>query len=148
MGLEWDEELPQDLCNTWKLWREELPLITEHSLSRCYFLADKTIQMLQLHGFCDASQLSIVAVVYVRAMYSDSQVSVHIVLATSKVAPIKPQTIPKLELAAAVLLAKLRQTVQSELNIVSSSVFAWSDSTIALGWIRTPPVKLKIYVAN
>ncbi len=148
MGLEWDEALPQDLCNTWKLWREELPLITEHSLSRCYFLADKTIQMLQLHGFCDASQLSIAAVVYVRAMYSDSQVSVHIVLAKSKVAPIKPQTIPKLELAAAVLLSKLLQTVQSELNIVSSSVFAWSDSTIALGWIRTPPVKLKTYVAN
>ncbi len=141
-------QIPQDLCNTWKLWREELPLITEHSLSSHYFLADKTIQMLQLHGFCDASQLSIAAVVYVRAMHSDSQVSVHIVLAKSKVAPIEPQTIPKLELAAAGLLTKLLQTVQSELNIVSSSVFAWSDSTIALGWIRTPPVKLKTYVAN
>ena len=27
MGLEWDEELLQNLCNKWKLWSEELQLI-------------------------------------------------------------------------------------------------------------------------
>ncbi len=61
---------------------------------------------------------------------------------------VQPQTIPKLELSAAVLLAKLLYSVKSELHIDLSAVHTWSDSMVALGWIRTNHAKLKTYVAN
>ncbi len=148
LGLEWDHVLPDDLVSIWRQWREELPLVTNHPISRNYFNPEKNIHSLQLHGFCDASQLAIAAVVYVRALYTDTTVSVTLVVAKSRVAPVKPMTIPKLELSSAVLLSKLLHTVMAELSINIADVFAWSDSTIALGWICTPPTRLKTFVAN
>ncbi len=94
------------------------------------------------------AQTAMAAVVYIRVVYSEDCVSVELVMAKSKVSPVKPQTIPKLELSAAVLLTKLLFSAMSELSIDLSSVYAWSDSTIALAWIRTNPAKLKTYVAN
>ncbi|CAG9131779.1 unnamed protein product [Plutella xylostella] len=61
-----------------------------------------------LHGFCDASELGFAAVVYLRSSNQDGSVSVHLLMAKSKVAPLRTRpTIPKLELCGAVLLVKL-----------------------------------------
>ncbi len=86
LGLEWDHVLPDDLVSIWRQWREELPLVTNHPISRKYFNPEKKIHSLQLHGFCDASQLAIAAVVYVRALYTDTTVSVTLVVTKSRVA--------------------------------------------------------------
>ena len=60
----------------------------------------------------------------------------------------KTQTIPKLELCSAVLLSKLLATVKEQLDINLKNIHAWSDSTIALGWINSSPHRLKTYVDN
>ncbi len=148
LGLDWDELIPSELTDVWQRWRDELHMITEFPIPRCYFQQNRNFQSCSLHGFCDASQTAMAAVVYIRVVYSEDCVSVELVMAKSKVSPVKPQTIPKLELSAAVLLTKLLFSAMSELSIDLSSVYAWSDSTIALAWIRTNPAKLKTYVAN
>ena len=60
---------------------------------------------IQLHGFSDASERAYAAVVYIRSTYSDGQVEVRLVASKSRVAPIKRQTIPRLELLGALILA-------------------------------------------
>ena len=122
--------------------------MTAHAIPRCYHDPCKEKLTLQLHGFCDSSQVALAAVVYLRTVYVDTLVSTSMVIAKSRVAPVKTQTIPKLELCSAVLLSKLLATVKEQLDINFKNTHAWSDSTIALGWINSSPHRLKTYVAN
>ena len=46
----------------------------------------------------DASKAAYAGVVYVRAIYQDATVSVRLMLAKSRIAPLKEITIPRLEL--------------------------------------------------
>ena len=67
--------------------------------------------------------------------------------AQSRVAPMKSSTVPKLELNAALLLAKLVYTVKNELSFIIpiKSVMLYTDSTITLSWIKSNK-KLQPYV--
>ena len=66
----------------------------------------------------------------------------------ARVAPTKHTTIPRLELSAAHLLSKLLRQVVKDLAIPASQFYCWTDSAIALCWIKGSPSNLKVYVAN
>ena len=51
----------------------------------------------------------------------DGKVYVNIIAAKAKVAPIKPLTIPKLELQAAVMVARLANKVKSGIRLTISA---------------------------
>lgn len=57
-------------------------------------------------------------------------------------------SLPRLELCAALTLAKLLKIVKDSLNLHFERVVLWSDSTIALSWISTSPHELKTFIAN
>ena len=59
---------------------------------------------IQIHAFCDASLAAYVACIYVRS-YLDGNINMALLCSKSRVSPLKTLTIPKLELAAACLLA-------------------------------------------
>ena len=143
MGIDWDESIPPELAETWITWRMKLPLMTAHAIPRCYHDPCKEKLTLQLHEFCNSSQVALAAVVYLRTVYVDTSVSTSMVIAKSRVVHGKTQTIPKLELCSAVLLSKLLATVKEQLHINFKNIHAWSDSTIALGWIISSPHRLK-----
>ena len=86
-------------------------------------------------------------VVYLRTLYTDTTISVSIVMSKSRVAPIKPQTIPRLELCGALMLSKLVYQVSTDLSLPEDAVYAWTDSAIVLSWLKTPPGRLKVFVA-
>ena len=144
LGLDWDDVLPSELVEIWRSWRQQLTCIT----TRTYMDTSKDVLNLQLHGYADASTAAYAGVVYIRVTYTDACISTNLVLAKSKVAPLKTLTVPKLELCAAVLVSKLLTTVAKELNIPIEHIYAWSNSTITLSWIKTQPVRLKTFVAN
>ena len=52
-----------------------------------------------------------------------------------KVGPLVKQTVPRLELMGAGLLARLVKSIQSYLQFPTTNWF-WSDSMTALAWIR------------
>ncbi|KAI5636209.1 pao retrotransposon peptidase domain-containing protein [Phthorimaea operculella] len=94
-----------------------------------------------LHGFCDASERGYAAAVYLRTASSTGTVHVRLVMAKSKVAPVRTRwTIPKLELAGAALLARLLNHVTCNLRgtiNLDETVYAWTDSRIVLCWLQT-----------
>ena len=61
----------------------------------------------QLRGYSNASQLAYGEVIYLRTFHPDTSVSVDIVTSKTRVAPVKPLTIPRLELYGALVLSKL-----------------------------------------
>ena len=58
------------------------------------------------------------------------------------------ETIPKLELCASLLLAKLLSKVGDVLKIDSSDWYAYSDSTTVLAWLIKMPTTQPVYVTN
>ena len=69
-------------------------------------------------------------------------------MANSRVAPVKRVSLPRLELLAAYITAKLLDYVIQALRIVVDTVYGWSDGEITLAWIRRPSAHWKVFVAN
>ena len=54
-GLDWDDELPPQLAFEWTRWKDELSLLSDFPINRCYQHKEKDILAMELHGFADAS---------------------------------------------------------------------------------------------
>ena len=104
---DWDEVIPEELDGEWKLLVSDLKIAPRLSLPRNYLseLTDPTVSA-TLCGFCDASTKAYAAVVYL-VLKTETRSSVQFVAAKTRVAPLKGQTIPRLELLSALLLSKL-----------------------------------------
>jgi len=64
------------------------------------------------------------------------------------VAPLAKQTLPRLELCAAVLRAELAERIKKDLRIRIDEVQYWTDSIIVLAWINTTASSFHTFVAN
>ncbi|XP_047041318.1 uncharacterized protein LOC124645549 [Helicoverpa zea] len=146
-GIEWDEELPEELLREWKTYQEELLKISEFVIPRWLEKRDSD-EVVELHGFCDASNMAYAAVVYIRTIRPDGIIKVNLVTAKTKVAPIKQLSIPRLELMGAKLLAKLVSEVAEVLAIVKERVHCWTDSTVVLAWLNQHPSRWTTFVGN
>ncbi|XP_058984315.1 uncharacterized protein LOC131805085 [Musca domestica] len=134
MDIGWDNVLIEELNKQWRGFTSKLNSLISIRIPRWLHVSSSTEA--QLHGFADASEKAYAAVVYVKV-----NGVVQLVAAKSKVNPIKNRkTLPKLELCAANLLAKLMTKVMKILSI-EANVFMWSDSSIALSWIRNSSSK-------
>ncbi|GBP80967.1 hypothetical protein EVAR_54130_1 [Eumeta japonica] len=72
-------------------------------------------------------------------------------MAKSRVAPIKTKlTIPKLELCGAALVTKILDNVFYSIrdNVEIHDMVCWTDSTIVLSWLQTPPHLLQTFEGN
>ncbi|KRY05585.1 hypothetical protein T03_10243, partial [Trichinella britovi] len=69
-------------------------------------------------------------------------------MSKSRVAPVKRVTIPRLELLEALVSARLVRYVGNELSLKIDEIVCWSDSEVALSWIKSPAVKWKSFVRN
>ena len=133
--MEWDEPVPVRIQSSWKRWNKELMLLKEFCVARPYFPEDVVINDVQLHGFCDASEVTYSRVVYPRATDDQNNVHVALVMAKTKVAPIKRLSIPRLEQCGAVIVSKLLHHVAKILEVPLYNYFAWTDSRITLVWL-------------
>ena len=147
--LDWDEEVLPDVLKRWKAWFEETRLLHELRIERCLqSKAPGVPREMQWHHFSDASEIAYGACTYLRMVDSLGQISVKLVMAKSKVAPIAVVTVPRLELMAAVLAVRLSEVVSRECDYAGAKHYFWTDSEIVLGYIRNEAKKFKVFVAN
>ena len=146
--VDWDDLVPDDVKQAWLQWRRELPLLSSKSIDRYYYPKDTQTKSIQIHGFCDASEIAYAGVVYIRMTDTQDNTHVSLVMAKTKVAPIKRQTIPRLELCGAHLLSKLLRHPKEIFNVPMHDTFAWTDSTIVFCWLNGNPRRFKTFVGN
>ena len=151
--LDWDDPLPDDLSDLFSRWMLDCQLLEQVKIPRCYTAgtaADWTSsEVKELHVFADASPKGYGAAVYVRVLQPDGVFSVSLVMSKGRVAPLKRLTLPRLELLGCVMAARLVRHVHRALRLTSETrCVCWTDSMIALGWIRGRPQRWKQFVAN
>lgn len=149
LKLNWDDMLSEKLKGDWANFLESIKGLSDLKIPRWLF-NDKQPIRIEIHGFADASLRAYGACVYLRAMYDNTTVSCKLICSKSRVAPLKTLTIPKLELNACLLLSKLTDKVVEtyKCEFILNSVNLWTDSQIALCWLKSHPSRWNIFVAN
>ncbi|GBP10060.1 hypothetical protein EVAR_77496_1 [Eumeta japonica] len=102
----------------------------------------------ELHVFVDASEKSYAAAVYWRIKLSEHESAVSLIAGKARVAPLKVISIPRLELQAALLGARLASSVLTEIELNVTRKIFWTDSRTVLSWIRSDPRSFKLFVAH
>lgn len=147
LKIDWDQSLSGEFQERWLDFYHHLNAIQHLRIPRRVINVQQPMTV-NLIGFADASEQAYGACVYVQAIDRDGTFSSTLLCAKSRVAPTKLMTIPRLELCAAHLLADLIQLVTSASIIQFNDIFAFTDSTITLHWIKSEPHRWKIFVAN
>ena len=145
----WDDTIPDEVAQQWRKWLADLPELKHLSVPRCIKPQEFGVNITaQLHHFCDASERGYGAATYLRIKDTHGRTSSSLLMAKSKLAPLKKTTIPRLELASGVLAAKLDVMIRQELSLqLQESVF-WSDSMIVLHYLRNEEKRYQTFVAN
>ncbi|GFW36442.1 uncharacterized protein TNCV_1344031 [Trichonephila clavipes] len=137
LKLEWDEPLSNPIAKEWNDFVSTLPVIQNIHVPRLVIGKGRII----IHGFADASTAAYGAVLYAQSI-SEEDVSTRLLCSKSRVAPVKPITIPRLELCACVLLSQLLEKVLHSLTLPIQQIMLWTDSNIVfLHNSRNPSVK-------
>lgn len=139
--LDWDAELPDDLMKKWVQFRNDLNALNDLQITRQ--VTCKFPMSIEIHGFCDASMEAYGACLHLRSV--DSQgIQVRLLCSKTRVAPLKPLTISRLELCSTVLLSRLLLKIKD--SSLQYSTYLWSDSQIVFGWIQTQPRLFQTFV--
>ena len=102
----------------------------------CLREAAKEIVKKSVITFVDASLSAYRAVAYLHCEYEDTTVSCRLISSKIKVAPLKPISVPRLQLMAAVLGLRLTKRIVGILEVSMDTVMFYSDSNDVLWRIR------------
>ncbi|XP_078384765.1 uncharacterized protein LOC144667238 [Oculina patagonica] len=118
LKLDWDDPVGENESQRWEKWKEELPKLSQLAVKRCVKPADLgELKTVELHNFADASQFAFGAVSYLRLVDTKDNACCSFLMGKSRLAHVKPMTVPRLELSAAVLAVQLDKTLKTELEI-------------------------------
>ncbi len=145
----WDDKVMDIHRMRWEKWRSNLIELKQIRIRRCLKPKGfgKSVST-SFHHFADASEIGYGVGSYIRQVNERGEINVSLVMGKSWVAPTRAITIPRLELTAAVVAAKVSNLLNKELDISSVDNVYWSDSKIALGYISNETKRFRVFVAN
>ena len=136
LKLDWDNKIPNEILDCWQAWLSDLPQLENLAIERCLKPSTKQeVTSTQLHHFSDASQQGYGAVSYLRVADVQENVKCSFVMGKSRLAPIKPISIPRMELSAAIVSMKLEKMTRNELSLTIDQSFL-TYSTCVLRYIE------------
>ncbi|XP_073963144.1 uncharacterized protein [Choristoneura fumiferana] len=148
LNVGWDEQVNTTIREEWLNIRRDLHEIKNIKLDRWLNTTQDSLERVTIHGYCDASNYAYGAVAYLRVQTPDGEYKTFLLAAKTRVAPVKPMTVPRLELCGAVLLSKLLKQISVATRIPTSQIFAWTDSMIVLAWLHGDPTRWQTFVRN
>ncbi|GBP22937.1 hypothetical protein EVAR_95337_1 [Eumeta japonica] len=144
-GIDWDETIEADAHKKWLKWVNDIKKLASIRIPRCISPGHTEGE---LHVFVDASEKSYAAAVYWRIKLSEHKSAVSLIAGKARVAPLKVISIPRLELQAALLGARLASSILTEIELNVTRKIFWTDSRTVLSWIRSDPRSFKPFVAH
>lgn len=145
LNLEWDQALPPNIETEFHNFLSDLSTVKSISIPR-WLSVFETPSTTELHLFTDSSNYAYGAVIYFVTQNSKGEKFSRLLVAKSRVAPIKALTIPRLELCGAVLGARLLHKILSIFSV--SSYYCWTDSQIVLSQINATTEKFDTFVSH
>ena len=139
LDVSWDDPIPDDIKIKWEKWRADLLNLQQISISRCY-KPETLVLLCALNSTTSQTQARMI----------DEQQRIHctLVMGKSRVAPLKPVTVPRLELTAAVCSVRISQQLRRELSYHIDQEYFWTDSKVVLGYISNESRRFHVFVAN
>ncbi|XP_022798022.1 uncharacterized protein LOC111336233, partial [Stylophora pistillata] len=144
----WDDELKEVDLQEWCEWHREVEKFDKVRTPRTLLQEQKPIRETAVHVFCDASQDAYGACAYLRRAYTDDTVECGLIAGKGHVAPLKLQSICRLELMGALVAVRLAQTLVKEMTIKIEKIIFWSDFTTVLHWIHQISSTYKAFIGN
>ncbi|KAL0803272.1 hypothetical protein ABMA28_017250 [Loxostege sticticalis] len=143
-----DDEIEASHFAAWQTWLTELDSASKIKIPRWVLTDDFDKLTAELHIFCDASSRAFASVAYIRSRKKDGSWHVAFLMARARVAPLKVMSIPRLELQAAVMGARMSRHLQQCELVSLSKVTLWSDSKTVLSWLKSDSGRFKPFVAH
>ena len=111
-------------------------------------LVQLALENWSLLSFADASQVAYGAVCYLRLVDVNDRMHCAFLVGRSPLTHVRPMTVPRLELCAAVLAVQLKQSIREEWDIPLTKSTLWSDSTCVLQYIKKQSRRFHTFVAK
>jgi hypothetical protein len=148
-GTDWDDPVPDQIRIRWEKWRNELCLLNDFKVRRCFKPNDfGSVKSTELHHFSDASASGYRQCSYIRLVNVHEEVHCELVTAKSCVSPLKTITIPRLELTAALVSVRVSTMLHKELDYNIIVNVYWTNSKVVLGYLNNEARRFHIFVAN
>ncbi|GFU96467.1 gag-pol protein [Trichonephila clavipes] len=144
--LQWDERVPPDITLEWEQLAKAVQLVKDIKIPR--FLFVDSDNQFHIFGFSDSSEKAYAAAIYCHSVSDTGKINVQLIIAKTRVAPLTPVSLPRLELCGALLLVKLMDFTCKALTYPISQTQFYTDSTIVLAWVGSHTSRWKTFVAN
>ncbi|XP_055601262.1 uncharacterized protein LOC129750077 [Uranotaenia lowii] len=145
----WDDPIEHKEFQKWKRWLEVLPTMTQVEIPRCYrsLVPINLSTDVQLHTFVDASENGMAAVTYLR-FENNGIVECGLVSSKTRVSPLKFLSIPRSELQASVIGARLSKSIMESTTVTINKRYFWTDSKTVLCWLSSDHRKYSQFVSH
>ena len=127
-GVGWDDEIPAETSMKWIQWIQELSELEQLHIPRCYidWPLSQHAKVEYLHAFGDASEAAYSSAVYLRIVSEEGKASTRRVMSKTRVSPVQKITLPRLDLMAVAITARLCAYVKGAIDCPISRIVCWT----------------------
>ena len=143
----WDARLPDYFRDLLLRWASEFDQIECMVWDR--FAGIENPKRTQLYGCCDASNFALGACIYLVSTAQNGEITIKLILSKTRNAAQDEHSIPRLELASAVVLTNMMQHARKIYPEISDQdITLFTDSANVLFWLYSGHLSWKPFVAH